>query len=280
MRPFGFALAVAIALVGARAHADADTAPPAADPPPPDAALAPKRDAWADVRRPWLYTVDPSAPPPLRVLASVGAGYASMDRGAARPFAADVAHAGAVFDAGGEVGLLRVLSLEGHVLLAGASPQTNDAVAAGGMAGLTLHPLPASWPVQASVSSGYLRELGGDGGVWGRVVVAGGTGRLRFGGSALAEHVFATGRDPLDLMLTAGASVRLVPWGEVGVEYVVQDLEEAADGEDVDGGMRHFIGLTASLLPTKHLQITAGPALGLSRGAPGVLGRGQVAYYF
>jgi hypothetical protein len=81
-------------------------------------------------------------------------------------------------------------------------------------------------------------------------------------------------------MLTASASVAIVPWAQIGVEYVVQDLEELGDDDGDDGGVKHFVGLTASLMPVKHLQLLAGPALGLSQGAPSVLGRGQVSYYF
>jgi hypothetical protein len=311
LRPLGFATVATVLLAASGAVAAEAPAEPIEPPPPPvavddsptdprarsvddsptdprarsvDAVEPMKPDAWQDVRRFWLYTPDPSAPPPLHVLASVGAGYATVDKGAGRPFAADVAHAGAVFNVGAEVGIVPVLSLESQVLLAGQSPQTNEAIAGGGMVGLTLHPLPAKWPLQATVSSGYLRELGGDNGLWFRAVVAGSAGRFRFGGSALGEHVFAQKagerRDPLDLMLTAGASVAIVPWAEIGVEYVVQDLEEAGDDMGDDGGLKHFVGLTASLTPTKHLQLLAGPALGLSPGAPSVLGRGQVSYYF
>ncbi len=285
-----FAVFVSVLCVaGAAAAAEAQPAAPSeavALPAPAvvDTAPSVKPDAWSNVQRWWLYTPDPSAPPPLHVLASVGAGYASIDKGAARPFAADVAHAGAVFNVGAEVGLVRILSVEGQVLLASQSPQTNESMAGGGMVGLTLHPLPEKWPVSASISSGYLRELGGDNGVWFRAVVAGSIGRVRLGASALGEHVFprTTGekRDPLDVMLTASASVAIVPWAQVGVEYVVQDLEELGDDDGDDGGLKHFVGLTASLMPLKHLQILAGPALGLSQGAPSVLGRGQVSYYF
>jgi hypothetical protein len=81
-------------------------------------------------------------------------------------------------------------------------------------------------------------------------------------------------------MITASASVSIVPWAQVGLEYAVQDLEELGDADGDDGGTKDFVALTASIFPIKHLQILAGPALGLASGAPHVLGRGQVSYYF
>ncbi|HVY45445.1 MAG TPA: hypothetical protein VHB21_06175, partial [Minicystis sp.] len=63
-------------------------------------------------------------------------------------------------------------------------------------------------------------------------------------------------------------------------EYVVQDLEEAGDAEGVDGGVRHFLGPTIALRPLARLQITAGPAFGLSQGSPSVLGRAEASYAF
>src|SRR4051794_34086290 len=66
----------------------ASSAPPRDSTEPADGA-----DPWEDVRRPWLYAPDPTAPPPGHVVAALGMGFAQIDRGAARPFAADVARA-------------------------------------------------------------------------------------------------------------------------------------------------------------------------------------------
>src|SRR4051812_1172988 len=98
MRP-AVSLAVAALAAALAAPARAGDPPPLA-PPMRDAPAPPPVSAWDDVARPWLYTADPSAPPPGHVLASLGVSYAAVDRGAARPFAADRAHAGAVMSAG------------------------------------------------------------------------------------------------------------------------------------------------------------------------------------
>src|SRR5262245_60971609 len=104
-------------------------AQPARDTPAP-----PPVSAWDDVARPWLYTADPSAPPAGHVLASLGVSYAAVNRGAARPFAADRANAGAVMTAGAEIGLHRFVSLSAEGLLAGQGP--GESVGAGAMLGV------------------------------------------------------------------------------------------------------------------------------------------------
>lgn len=273
------AAAPAVALAAAPA-ALAQPAQPAAPPPAepgPDVVEDPAA-GWGGARRPWLYTADPTGPAPGRVLASLGVGYAQVDRGAARPFAADVAHAGAVFDAGAEVGLARFASLFAQGLLAGEGAA--EPVRAGVFAGVNFFPLPARWPVDVALSGGYLRELGGTSGVWGRVGVAGDLGPVRLSFTALGEKVFDPDRDEVDLLVTTGVSVPVLPVLRLGAEYVVQDLEGAWEPEEADGGIRHFVGAVAALELARRVQISAGPAIGLSQGSPELLGRLSATYAF
>jgi hypothetical protein len=256
---------------------DPPVAPPAVAPERDAAAPGVKPDPWAAVRRPWLYASDPSAPPPGHVLASLGVGYAPVDRGGAHPFAGNVAHAGAVFNAGAEVGVLRFLSLHGEGLLAG---EPDKGVHGGGMLGVTFYPLPASSPVDLSLSGGYLRELGGGNGVWSRASIGASFHDARFVVTALGAHVFDKGRDAVDLLLTAGATYAVLPILHLGVEYSVQDLEGLWDADEVEGGVRHFLGPTASLQLARRVFLTAGPAFGLSKGSPTVLGRMAASYAF
>jgi hypothetical protein len=290
LRPLrvGSALAVlALAASFTRASLAQPAPVPDAPPPPPAPALTPdvaapdaRPDPWARVARPWLYSADPGAPPPGHVLASLGVGYAQVDRGAARPFAANVAHAGAVFNAGAEVGVLRFLSVSAEGMIAGQGASGNDRVSAGGMFGVGLHPTPEKGPVDVAVWGGYLRELGGESGVWARASAAANLGNARFVVTALGSHIFEQGRDGLDLMLTAGATYAVIPALRLGVEYVVQDLEGAWETDEPDGGIRHFLGATASLALARRVHLTAGPAFGLSKGSPTVLGRVAAAYAF
>jgi hypothetical protein len=242
---------------------------------------APSADeaAWSDVERPWLYQPDPSAPPPGHVIAGLSVGYAAVNRGAARPFAADLAHAGAVYSASVEVGLHRLLSLQGEGLLAGQG--TSDSVSAGAVLGASVHPLPSSFPVDLAISGGYLRELGGSNGAWGRVALAGDLGPARLALTALGEHVFEPGRDGVDVLVTTGVSCAIAGPVRIGAEYVVQDLEGAWDPEEADGGIRHFVGPNIALELMRHrARLVAGPALGLSDASPKLLGRVAAVYSF
>jgi hypothetical protein len=284
----GKALLLAAALLVLAAPGEASAEPPAepeivATGPAPDAAEpAKKADPWAEVRRPWLYAADPTAPPAGHVLTSLGVGIAQIDRGAARPFAANVAHAGAVFSAGAEVGIFKFASLHAEGLLAGDGGNVNG----GAMLGASLYLLGPKSPVGVALSGGYLRELGGANGVWGRASIAGDLGHVRLILTGLGEHVFsttaATGgpRDGIDLLITAGASYRVTDTFQLGAEYVVQDLEGLWDADELDGGVRHFLGPTATLQLARHVQIGAGPSFGLSAQSPRVLGRMSASYAF
>lgn len=302
MRRTPFRSAAALAALAVTRAAAAQPAPVYGEPPPapvaPEpAALSPvyteapapaptrdavtpdaKKEPWARVYRPWLYGADPTAPPPGHVLASMGVGYAQTNRGAAAPFAANVAHAGAVFNAGVDVGVLRWMSLHGEGLLSGEG--SKGGVHGGGMLGVSFYPLPAKSPVDLSLSGGYLRELGGGNGVWGRASIAASFKAARFVVTALGSHVFEKGRDPVNILITAGASYAVIPILRLGVEYTIQDLEGLWEDEEADGGVRHFIGPTASLEITKRVRLTAGPSFGLSQGSPTVLGRMSAMYAF
>jgi len=238
-----------------------------------------KTSPWDKTPRPWLYSADPTAPAPRHVVAGLSVGYAQTNRGAARPFAADVAHAGAVFSANGEVGILRHLSVSIEGLLAGQAG-TASPIGAGAMVGVNGFPLGGRGPVDVSVSAGYLRELGGANGIWFRGAVAGNVGRFRFSANALGEHIFDVTRDGVDILLTAAASVKATDWLRISTEYVVQDLEGAWDPAEADGGIRHFVSANAALLLANRVQISLGPALGLSPNSPRFLGRLTAAYAF
>ncbi len=265
-----FKPAIALAEVPAPPEADTPEAPQEASTP------------WEASPRPWLYAADPTAPAPKRVISMLSVGYAQINRGAARPFAADVAHAGAVFSAGAEVGIIRQLSVHAEGLLAGGGESSAGAspISAGAMIGVSAFPLGGRGPVDISISAGYLRELGTSNGLWFRGAAAANIGRFRLSATALGEHVFEQGRDGVDVLMTAGASVRALDMLRVGTEYVVQDLEGAWDPEEDDGGIRHFVSANATLLLGRRVQLALGPALGLSPNSPRFLGRMTASYAF
>jgi hypothetical protein len=233
---------------------------------------------WDGFQRPWLYAADPTAPPPGHVLASLGAGYAPIDRSGGRPFAGNTAAAGVVASAAVEVGVLRFMSLHAEGLMSGQGSE--GGVHGGGMFGASFFPLPAGTPVDLAISAGYLRELGGGNGVWGRASIAASYKNARFVVTALGTHVFEKARDPVDLMLTAGATYAIIPQIRLGAEYTVQDLEGLFEHDEAEGGVRHFLGPVASFEIAKRVRLTAGPAFGLSPQSPRVQGRVTASYAF
>lgn len=233
----------------------------------------------APVERTWLYLDEPRVPAPLQVTALTRATVASGGASFTRPFAANTAAPGISSEVGGEIGLFPRVSLAASGVLGESS---TGAGAVGALAGMRVSVLPTSWmDTHAVVSGGYLRELGGASGAWARVSVSQDFGRLRIASTVHGERVFARGRDDVDMMLMAGANVRVADTLRLGAEYVAQDIEAAIDPEEAEGGMRHFIGPTTSLaLVNERLTIGAGPAFGISPNAPRVLGRAAVSWSF
>jgi hypothetical protein len=95
------------------------------------------------------------------------------------------------------------------------------------------------------------------------------------------EHVFADGRDPLDIMVDLAASYRVAGSFRAGIEYVGQDLEETF-GDGAEAGARHIVGPIASMqLLRDRLTLVAGPAIGLSSNAsPNWIGRVGASFAF
>jgi hypothetical protein len=196
-----------------------------------------------------------------------------------RPFGADLAHPGGVFEMGAEVGLTNWLSIAATGYGATFAPTDNGSL--GTLAGVRVAPLDPAGSTHLVMSGGFLRELGGGSGAWGRVSLAQDIGRARIGTTVHGEHVFRSGRDDLDVMVMAGASYAVAGPLRLGAEYVAQDVEGAVDAVEAEGGMRHFIGPTAQVeLLQRRLSIVGGPAIGLSRGSPPVLGRLGIGYNF
>jgi hypothetical protein len=285
---------------GADAHTDV--------PPPADDA------ARHQIDRTWLYADDARLAAPMTVTATTSLSYTSVANSPSRlidpfpgcpapcnpynSFAANTATPGAMLQVGGELGLLPRLSVVavGQVGVGGSDSMPSPDV--GALVGLRLQLLPSSWQmVHLVLSGGYLREAwqgpvhgdddgwkpgspNGDHGGWTQLAFSADFRGLRIATTVHGEHVFSAGRDPVDVMVQAGVSYRVVGAFRAGVEYVGQDLEEAfVDG--AERGARHFVGPTASLqMQDNRLVIVAGPSIGLSAQSPDVLGRIAASYSF
>jgi hypothetical protein len=252
-------------------------APAAADAPPDGLVAAPVESVAAP--RPWLYLDDPRTPEQLSVVAFSRLTYTGVGASPTRPFASETARPGGVGEIGGEIGLVSFLSAQASAFAGtGYAPSAGTA---GGMAGLRFSPFAKSGATHASASAGWIRGLDGKDGAWARVAFAQDVGRVRLGTMVHGERIFAPGRDALDLMLTAGASYAVAGPLRLGGEYVGQDLEGALDGDEAEGGVRHFLGPTAAVdLVSHRLSLALGPSFGLSKGSPPVAGRLAIAWAF
>ena len=255
------------------------------------------------IARSWLYLDDARVADPGAVIGMTSVAYANVGSNPDptsepyRAFAANTAEPGALATLGAEVGVLPRVSLEalGQMQLGGEGAS----VSPGAIAAARFELSPPSWrTVHLMASAGYLRETwsmpspdagarapaatgtDGDNGAWASFALAVDLERVRLGLTTLGEHVFAPGRDGVDIMVQAGASYRVVSWFRAGVEWVGQDLEETFD-DGAEGGARQFVGPTAAVqLLQDRLSIVAGPSVGLSSGSPKVLGRLAMAYGF
>jgi len=300
---------VALALVSivalAPSVARADDPPP----PPPDVVVADTDDRHA-IDRTWLYADDARVPAPLTLIAMTRTSYTDVGTSPFRiasvvvptrysAFDGNTAQPGVMVSVGGELGLFPRVSVMalGDLGLGGENGTTGGAIV-----GMRFQVSPSTWThLHIVASAGYLRESwegpifdddtgkwnpgnpNGDNGMWFQGAISGDIGRVRLVGNLNAEHVFADGRDPLDVMVDLGATYRLVGDFRAGVEWVGQDLEETFS-PGAEGGARMFVGPIASLqLFRDRLSLVGGPALGISQAtgeAPSFVGRAALAYGF
>lgn len=253
-----------------------------------DKIAAPKRES-TDVSRPWLYNDDPTIAAPMGVVAAIGDTYSGNDKSTTRAFSSHDTGPGGKANVSLQLGLVHMLALDVTGVLGGYG----STISGGVMAGARFAPFDqAKHGFRLAIAAGYLLDLDQASGAYGRVTASYDVGRVRLAAMVHGEHVFRTGQDALDVFATAGVSVRLVPAFRLGVEYIVQDVEEAfasADPGDApvpgmaEGGVHQFVGLggTFELLHHK-LFINFGPALAFRPeiGQVAPVGRALVSYSF
>ncbi|HVP62678.1 MAG TPA: hypothetical protein VMT11_19125 [Myxococcaceae bacterium] len=199
----------------------------------------------------------------------------------ARPFASNLGSPGGMGEIGGEIGLTDWMAVQAIGVL-GRDYVTNGG-STGATAGLRFGLFPRAWKnVQMVLNGGWVHELSGGNGAYGRLQLGLEFGRFRGQVSTHVEHIFATGRDPVDVMLTAGASMRVLSWLRLGAEYVGQDLEGEFDPAEAEGGPRHLLGPTIALtFMDERLSIVGGPAFEIGGLNPGsVMARAGISYAF
>ncbi len=267
------------------------------------------------IDRTWLYVDDARVAAPLTLIAMSSVAYTSVGNSPSRivdpfpgcvapcntynSFAGNTATPGGMVEAGGELGIVTRLSVVALAQLGLGGSDGTPSPNAGAVAGLRFQVSPSEWrAAHLVVSGGYLREAWqgpvyddddstwhggsprGDNGAWIQAAFSGDVNRFRAAATVHGEHVFAAGRDPLDVMVQAGASYRLVGDLRAGLEYVGQDLDESFT-PGAEGGARHFVGPIASLqLMDDRLTLVAGPSIGLTSRSPDFIGRLSLSYGF
>lgn len=298
-----FTFAAALAARSARADEPVDMPPPVDDP------------ARHQIDRTWLYNDDARVAAPLTVLGTSSLSYTSVGNSPSRivtafpgcsapcnsynSFAGNTATPGGMLQIGGEVGLVPRLSVMAVAQVGVGGSDSVPSPNVGALAGVRFQVFPSEWQnLHLTVSGGYLREAwqgpaydddnntwkpgnpSGDNGAWMQASFSADINRFRVATTLHGEHVFSAGRDPVDIMVQAGASYRVAGAFRAGVEYVGQDLEESFSAGAEDGA-RHFVGPIASMqLLDNRFTVVAGPSVGLTAHSPDLLGRLAASYSF
>jgi len=286
----GALAALTVALCATVAHADPDPADPPVRTWPSHGPVADQGahsgdTARADdarlpkLERPFLYLIDPTLPHPIQLVASYSTAYAP-DAAGTHPLTANHNQNGLVNELHLEDSVHERIALFADNLL--APPHTDDTNAHSAFNGgiRVLLTNPESHSFHLALSTEYLRDFESVSTVGGRIETSLDIHRLRLAAMTHTERSFAANRDRVDLYAAAGASYRVLDSLRVGAEYVGQDLEGAWESDEAEGGVRHFVGGTLAWAPTSQLLVAAGPAFGLDRSSPDVLGKAQLSYLF
>lgn len=225
------------------------------------------------VQRPFAYAVDPSTPFAGEAgLEYLIQGASGVD--ATRPLPANLGGQGFVHGATISVGITDWIAPYASALVYQPMDVNDASSEVTGQGGLMFQLTDPTAAFRLGAHAGFLREFAGDVGASGRLTATYDVGRLRMVGNAHFEKIFADDRDNVDVLAFMGASVKTTEELRIGAEYVGQDLEDAIENEEAEGGARHFGAIVASLeLAGGSFWITGGPAFGLNERSPDLMGR-------
>ena len=257
-------LAVALGLASASALAQEQ---PASDVE--DSLDAPKH---VGVETPFTWVTDPTTPTRGTFVTDYSISNASAS-GVDRPIAFD-ATSGVAQTFGVSYGVTSHIAPFAGAIVERDAAGTEGATVSGGLKALLTD---LDSPFRLAVVATAFRTFGGSFGSSARFAASYDVGRVRFAANGHFEHVFAEGRDPVDVLVLAGVSFKVLEPLRLGVEYVGQDVEDAFEQDEAEGGARHYVGPNASLdlaSTAGHVMLVGGPAIevaGKNRGT--TLGR-------
>jgi len=98
--------------------------------------------------------------------------------------------------------------------------------------------------------------------------------------STYFEKAFGVGRDPIDIVVTAGVGAYITRTLRASLEYAAQDIEDAWESDEAEGGMKQFLGVNLGWMAVRHMEILAGVGTELSRKTPAPMARLLFRYSF
>lgn len=113
-----------------------------------------------------------------------------------------------------------------------------------------------------AAGGGLLHEAGGTNVLLGRLVAGHEGTATRVYGNLLMQKPFASGRDAIDVITSAGWAVRVTTSLAIGLEAIGEDIEGFWDAAEAEGGSRILVGPSLHLAPkgrTWQLSMAGGP---------------------
>jgi hypothetical protein len=217
--------------------------------------------------RPFAHLLDPSTPSAGKVSVGYSVGIGS-GVAAERPLPSDPSQSIASHSVSASFGATDRIAPFATGVLDGKGGAT-------AMGGVRFQWTDPAGPFRFTTEGAVFRE--GRGGAMGgflRIASSYDLGAFRFAGNLHAERVFASGRDGIDVLALAGVSYKIVPGLRLGAEYVGQDLEDAVEQEEAEGGAKHYLGPTLAVdIDHGRTQLVAGPAFGIGQKTSKIMGR-------
>ncbi len=230
--------------------------------------------------RPYVFSVDGELLAPKRIAVESGAGFNGVT-GAGAGIVTDETRSAQSW-VGAAAGLLPRVELDGAFAYRADSANNLGFTQARLDLRVQLLTPRRRFPVAIAAGAGYQADALFDHAITGVVAASAYLGRVQLTANVRLAHYFASGRDPLDVFVTAGALVRATSWLRVGGEYVGEELEglDGAERDDAVGG-RHYVGPTAVIfLARSRLRLNATGGAVFVPGQAGALVRGSLAYLF
>ncbi len=94
------------------------------------------------------------------------------------------------------------------------------------------------------------------------------------------EKAFGKGRDPIDIVITAALGDHITRTLRLSLEYAAQDIEDAWEADEAEGGMRQFLGLDLGWLAVRNLEVVTGLGTDMSLKTPAPMARLLFRYSF